>query len=119
MEVKQYIEPHLERGGVAIMVSLDVHGAFDSVWWPVILQRLRETKCPRNHYYLVKDYLKERKGIITINSFNMGKNTTKGYPQGSCSSCILWNIQYNPVLNLQFTHHTRAVAFADDLIFMI
>jgi len=32
MEVKQYIELHLEKGGVAILVSLDVHGAFDSAW---------------------------------------------------------------------------------------
>jgi hypothetical protein len=44
MEVKQNIETHLERGGVAIMVSLDVQGAFDSAWWPAILQRLREAK---------------------------------------------------------------------------
>jgi hypothetical protein len=28
-------------------------------------------------------------------------------------------IKYDPVLNLQYTHHTRAVAFADDLILMI
>ena len=71
MEVKQYIEPHLERGGVVIMVSLDVHGAFDSAWWPAILQGLCEAKCPRNLNYLAQDYLKERKAIITINSFNM------------------------------------------------
>jgi len=32
MEVKQYIEPHLEKGGVAILASLDVHGAFDWAW---------------------------------------------------------------------------------------
>ena len=30
MEVKQYVGNRLERGGVAIMVSLDVQGAFDS-----------------------------------------------------------------------------------------
>jgi hypothetical protein len=101
------------------MISLDVIGAFNSAWWPAILQRLREAQCPRNLYHLVQDYLKERKAIITTNTFYMGKNITKGCPQGSCCSPILWNIQYDPVLNLQFTHHTRAVAFADDLILMI
>jgi hypothetical protein len=45
MELKQYIEPHLERG-VVIMVMLNVHGVFDSAWWPAILLRLREAKCP-------------------------------------------------------------------------
>ena len=119
MELKQYIEPHIQRGGVAITISLDVQGAFDSAWWPAILQRMREAKCPRNLYNLVQDYLKRRKAIITTNKVNLGKNTTKGCPQGSCCGPILWNIQYNPALNLSYTHHTRALAFADDLILMI
>jgi hypothetical protein len=83
MEVKQYIEHHLE-GGVIIMVSLDVHGAFDSAWWPAILQGLREAKFLRKLYYLTQNYLKERKAIITINSINMGENITRDCPQGSC-----------------------------------
>ena len=51
--------------------------------------------------------------------FQHGKEHIKGCPRGSCSGPILWNIQYDPILNLQFTHHTRPVAFADDLILMI
>ena len=82
MQVKQYLENHLERGGVAIMVSLDVQGAFDSAWWPAILQRLREAKCPRNLYYLVQDYLKEREAFIAINSYSMRKNITKDAHKG-------------------------------------
>jgi len=66
MQVKQYLENHLERGGVAIMVSLDVQRAFDSARWPAILQRLRVAKCPRNLYYLVQDYLKEKEAFIAI-----------------------------------------------------
>ena len=46
-------------------------------------------------------------------------NITNGFAQGSCCGPILWNIQYDTVLNLQFTDHTRVVAFADDLILMI
>jgi len=49
----------------------------------------------------------------------MRKRITKGCAQGPCCRPILWNIQYDTVLNLQFTDHTRVVAFADDLIFMI
>jgi len=93
MEVKQYIEPHLEGGGKVIMVSLDVHGAFDSAWWPAILQGLREAKCPRNLYYLAQHYLKQKKAIITINSYNMVMNITRGSPQGSCCGPLFWNIQ--------------------------
>jgi hypothetical protein len=50
MEVRQYTEPHLNRGVVAIIISIDVQGAFGSAWWPAILQRLRDIKCPKNLY---------------------------------------------------------------------
>jgi hypothetical protein len=47
----------------------------------------------------------------------MGNNITKGCPQVSCCGPIFWNIQYDPVLNLKYTH-TRPGAFADDLLLM-
>jgi hypothetical protein len=119
MEVKQYIEPHLERGRVAIIVSLDVQGAFDSAWWPAIIQSLRDAKCPKNLYYLVQHYLKNREVFTAINSYNTRKNIRRDCAQVSCCGTTLWNIQYDKVLNLKFTDHTRVVAFADDLILMI
>jgi len=39
-----------------------------------------------------------------------------GCPQGSCSGPGFWNMFYNPLLNLDFTHRTRVIAFADDLM---
>jgi len=47
------------------------------------------------------------------------KEHNKRIAQGSCCGPILWNIQYDTVLNLKFTDHTRVVAFADELILMI
>ena len=119
MEVRQYKVPQLERGRVVIMASLDVKGAFDSVWWPAILKGPRDAKCPRNLYHLAQDYLKERKAVITINSFSIENSVTKGCPQGSCCGPGFWNIQYNPLPNLKYTNHSKVVAFADDLIIMI
>jgi hypothetical protein len=63
--------------------------------------------------------MKEREAFIAINSYKIRKNITRGCAQGSCCSPILWNIQYDTVLNLQFINHTRVVAFADDLILII
>jgi hypothetical protein len=31
----------------------------------------------------------------------------------------LWNIFYNSLLNLNFTHRTKPIAFADDLILAV
>jgi retron-type reverse transcriptase len=109
MKVRQYIAPHL-NGGVAIIISLDVQGAFGPAWWPAILQRLRDIKCPRNLYYLVKDYLKERNAVMTMNKSSSEKTITRGCPQGACCGPGLWNIQYDTVLNLQYKKHTRFIA---------
>jgi len=95
MEVRQYIEPHLNRGGVAIIISLDVQGAFGSAWWPAILQRLRDIKWPRSLYYLVQDYLKGRKAVLTTNNLSVDKTIPRGSPQGGCCGTGLWNIQYD------------------------
>jgi len=101
------------------MVSLDVSGAFDSAWWPAVLEGLRDAKCHRNLYNLTLVYLNERNAFIKINNFNMEKRITKGCPKGSCCGPGLWNIQYNPILNLRYTKHTKIIAFADDLVLMV
>jgi hypothetical protein len=119
MAVKQFIEPELERGRVVIMASLDVKGAFDTAWWPAILKGLRDAKCSRNLYQLTQGYFRERRAAISINNSKTEKNVTKGCPQGSCCGPGFWNIQYNTLLNVRYTKHTKTVAFADDLVVMI
>jgi hypothetical protein len=49
----------------------------------------------------------------------MVKNITKGSPQESCCGLGFWNIQYNSLLTLRYTNHTKAVTFAEDLVLMI
>ena len=119
MEVRQYIEPHIEKGGVAITISLDVQEAFGSAWWPAILQRLRDTNCPRNLYHLTQDYMRGRKAVMAINNLSAERSITKGCPQRSCCGPGLWNLQYDTLLNIQYKAHTRVMAFTDDLLVMI
>ena len=83
------------------------------------ITKAARSKMPQKPYYLVQYYLKEREAFIAINSYNMGKNITRGCAQGSCCGPILCNIEYDTVLNLKFTDHTRVVAFADYLILMM
>jgi len=67
-------------------------------------------KVPPKSLNLTLDFLKERKAVIKINNFNIEKRITKGCPQGSCCSPGLWNIPYNPILNLRYTKHTKIIA---------
>jgi retron-type reverse transcriptase len=46
--VKEYLQEGLRKGHVAILVSIDIKGAFDAAWWPSILNTLKEFNCPKN-----------------------------------------------------------------------
>jgi len=116
MAVKNVITEGLEAGDVFVLVSLDVKGAFDSAWWPAILNGLRAYECPNNLYKLARSYFTQRSASLSTNNYRFQKEVSKGCPQGSCCGPGFWNIQYNTILNLNFTRRTTAIAFADDLL---
>jgi len=43
------------------------------------------------------------------------RKVPKGCPQGYCCGPVLWNVLYNTLLDLDFSSHTKAIAFADYL----
>ena len=118
MAAREYIEEGFENGEVVALVSLDVAGAFNSAWWPSILKTLRDSGCPRNLLNLTKSYFTNRVAILQTNNNKIEAEVTKGCPQGSCCGPGHRNIQYNTLLELNFTNSTKAIAFADDLIIM-
>jgi len=58
----------MREGHIAILVSLDVKGAFYAVSWPSFLKILKELKCPKNLYNLAKSYFSERTATLSTNS---------------------------------------------------
>jgi len=118
LEAKKFIEPVLENRGVVIMTSLDVKGAFDAAFWPSILHGLKELSCPRNLYNLSKGYFSHRIAVMPTNNVIIKRRVTKAHPQGSCLGPSFWNVHYNSLLNLELTSHSKAIAFADDLMIL-
>jgi hypothetical protein len=55
---------------------------------------------------------------MSTNSVSIERSVRKGCPQGSCCGPGYWNLLYNSLLKLEFTSHSKAVAFADDLIIL-
>ena len=56
MEVKTFIEESLRLKQCAVIVNLDVKGAFDAAWWPRFLKQVRVLKYPKNLYNLSASY---------------------------------------------------------------
>jgi len=119
MVVKEFAEEGLRQGLITILVSLDVKGAFDAAWWPSILKKLQDFKCPMNLYNLTKSYLSQRTAVMTTYTIKVAKEVSSASPQGSCCGPGLRNIQYNSLLNLAFKKQTKVIAFADDLLIAV
>ena len=115
LAAKEFVINNLKKKKYVIFVSLDVRGAFDSAWWPSILNNLRELQCPKNLFHLSKDYFRDRKATLCVNTQRVDRDIQKGCPQGSCCGPGFWNVMYNGLLNLNYSRHTKLIAFADDV----
>lgn len=101
-----------------LLVSLDVTGAFDGTRWPSIRHDLRDLRCLKNVFVLIRNYFKARTATIYLNNHKLERIVEKNYPQGSCCGLNLSNIMYSPLLNLQLSRHSKVTAYADDLAVM-
>lgn len=97
----------------SLAIMLDISNAFNSAWYPIIANQLREVKCPKNIRNLIVDFLSDR----TAKSGNIEISTNRGCPQGSCLGPILWILlmetwftALNPILG----NRDLIQAFADD-----
>jgi hypothetical protein len=115
LAAKSFVWDNLLQKICVVMVGLDVKRAFDAAWWPCILSNLRDQRCPKNLYDLSLNYFRDRTASLQTNTHTIKRTVTKGCPQGSCCAPGFWNIMYNALLNLNFSSHTKVIAFADDL----
>jgi len=112
------IETELEKLIIFVMTASDDKGSFNAAWWPSILKSLKDAECPRNLYFLTKGHFIQRTAALNTNNISIERRVTKGCPQGSCCGPRFWNLLYNSIFILQFTSHTKVIAFADDLIIL-
>jgi hypothetical protein len=118
MAAKGFMRESLQHRNYVVMVSLDVKGAFNAAWWPSILSNLRDLRCPKNLYILTQKYFSNRMAIFYANTYKVERKVSMGCPQGLCCGPGLWNVMYNTLSNLDFSGHTKVIAFADDLVIM-
>lgn len=60
MRVTSRIRSAHQAKQTAVVISLDVSGAFDNAWWPMILYRLKYLAIPHELWHLCSDYFKDR-----------------------------------------------------------
>jgi hypothetical protein len=111
-----FIKKAYKTKGFALLIALDIIGAFDNAWWPIILDSLRNMKCSKNLYYLTKSYFTNRYAKLWYQNIQTVKKLSRGCPQGSACGQGFWNVIFNSCLNLKFPSGVEEIGFADDTL---
>lgn len=120
-EALNFVYQAWDEDNHVLLTSIDIKGAFDSMWWPVVLQNLKNYQCPKNLYRVVHSYLSNRTAGIFLPNQRVIKKINKGCPQGSRSCPSLWNILFNDIfkINDAFPDYTfRLQGYADDTLLL-
>lgn len=103
----------LEQDSEALLVALDVAGAFDKVWGKALLTKLEKCGCRHKALKLFRSYFSTRYlYVVTMGIASGKKEYSAGVPQGGIWSPKFWNffIQDLPALCLQ----SLLLKYADD-----
>lgn len=101
------------------LVFLDISGAFDNAWWPMILLKAKAAGVSPNIYRILVSYFSGRRIGLSIGSRTLWKTSTMGCPQGSVLGPTLWNLLLDDLLRLPKPDGVTVVAYADDVTLVI
>ncbi|CAK9834251.1 Retrovirus-related Pol polyprotein from type-1 retrotransposable element R1 (Fragment), partial [Anthophora retusa] len=108
------------EGRHAIALLFDISGAFDNVWWPLVLEALKARDCPRNIFEVMSNYFSNRRVLLSLGNTQRSKQATRGCPQGSVLGPACWNLMFDDLLRkLKSSVGDKFVAYADDLIVVV
>lgn len=113
MEVKEKVKRGKSRW--CVVVTVDIRNAFNTARWDQIINSLIEGGISSYSIRCVENDFKRR----IVRSGNVSQKCTMGVPQGSIKGPYLWNAMYNGVLKVQYDPEVTAVAYADDLLFLV
>lgn len=94
---------------------LDVHQAFDRVWHPGLLYKIK-VQLPHQYFLLFSSYLQDRHfQVILDDGASHIYDIKAGVPQGSVLGPVLYQLY---TADLQFNDATIVATFADDMAFL-
>ena len=104
-----------KRKHLTSLLAIDYSKAFDCADWDIIIQNMINYGFPSRLVVIIRSYLKDRSVTYTHDGLNYTKHTSRGCPQGSPLSPMLWNFVINPLLKTVIPRDVHLYAYADDL----
>ncbi|GBN62851.1 hypothetical protein AVEN_201674-1 [Araneus ventricosus] len=103
----------------ALVISLDIKGAFDHLEYNSIKNSLNNSNFHSNTKETLIDLLSGRQVALNTSQGPATLPQHRGCPQGSCTGPAFWNLLANEVLTQSWPEGVHLQAFADDFIFLI
>lgn len=100
-------------------IFLDISGAFDNAWWPILLLKLKNRGCYWNIYSLIRSYFCNGSVKLKFGHHEVTKTLSQGCPQGSVLGPYLWNLGFDDFLALPLPSGCTLTGYADDGLLII
>ncbi|MBP1528814.1 MAG: reverse transcriptase family protein, partial [Spiroplasma ixodetis] len=115
-DVLAHIQCERSKNTFVTAISLDISGAFDHAWWPLILHRFSLFNPPPFLLSILKSYLSDRHISFPYKNNLYSRSLQRGCPQGSVLGPTLWNILFNDLLLVPLPPGSALYCFADDTL---
>lgn len=99
----------------AVLVTIDIKNAFNTVPWAGIIKELNEFGVSKYLIKIISSYLEERRLHLTSQQIDM----SAGVPQGSILGPLLWIIYYDSILKTPMPHGVTLLGYADDTAIVV
>ncbi|GBN77825.1 hypothetical protein AVEN_123090-1 [Araneus ventricosus] len=119
LHVTSLLEQARRQEKHAVLISLDISGAFDSLQYSSIRDRFAYLSLFSNISETLLDTLRNRKVSMQTSERPVLWKQTQGCLQGSCSGPAFWNIVADEILSVQWRQGVHLQAFSDDFAFII
>lgn len=115
-----WVKAQWRAGRIVGAILADVKSAFPSVHHPRMLNILETQGFPPDLVNIVRSFLGDRETYLSFNGFDSNNfKLSRGLPQGSPLSPLLYLLYNNHLLSLADTHtHSTSLGFVDDVVLL-
>ena len=118
-EAADKIEAGMLRKEYTLGVFLDIAGAFNNLSFESAIKSMRERKFPSKIVDWYKNFLYNQESTYELNNKLYTRALKKGCPQGGVLSPLVWNINFDPILEELNVGPVKVIGFADDACLLI
>ena len=119
MNYTTYVSSKLKQKKPLAAIHLDIEGAFNSVYTPILIDRLKKLNCPAYLLNWCHNYMVNRKVQYISRTFCTEIDVERSTPQGGSLSPFLWNLVIDPIVKVIADKGGKPCVFADDVAVLV